>query len=376
MVTQTEEDRLLRYIEQIALDYGCFAHDRRRQRVECCQSSRSLYCPECCQVKIPRQEWPTTIQDGTLKLPFSLDIILGVKERRASSTGIQIKTIANMMIAMTDERRHGVSDDGLLSSRCSFRTAEDVGSDEQSGCRSPSWWQQTHLYDLNRDSIPEYGTNPHGDEVSTFVLFPLKGRSVPLSAVAHKIKRLVVLDCKWSASGSVKGLSLSCHKTSRSRCLSLQRLPFVHLSHPPKHSLFWRWHHLGDGMLSTIEAVYFAALEVDATCESSSNEQRRTNKAEVRTDREQMIDLMWLFALQRSVIQQRHLKTQEPKVQCLKSLVDKESNNTDSIPDPAPRPMPYSPEGKLLQQSIRRRKDGRDARAHLRRSKQETFYST
>jgi hypothetical protein len=35
----------------------------------------------------------------------------------------------------------------------------------------------------------------------------------------------------------------------------------IRIGNPPTNSAYWRWHHAGDGCVSTIEATYFVLLE-------------------------------------------------------------------------------------------------------------------
>jgi len=105
------------------------------------------------------------------------------------------------------------------------------------------------------------------------------GESVPLASVARDIKRLVVLDCKWT-------------KSSCKDRLELRDLPKVHLTNPPEESYFWRWHNKESCMLSTIEAIYYASLEV-------ADHKGDMSKAA----KENLIHLLYLFAEQRISIQ-------------------------------------------------------------------------
>jgi hypothetical protein len=97
--------------------------------------------------------------------------------------------------------------------------------------------------------------------------------------VASDINRLVVLDCKWT-------------KSSCKNRLELRDLPKVHLTNPPEESYFWRWHNKGPGMISTIEAIYYASLEIAERKEGMSKDER-----------ENLIHLLYLFAEQRISIQ-------------------------------------------------------------------------
>jgi hypothetical protein len=279
-----EEARLTTYLDSTAV---LSTRTNTTRRVACCNSSRAFYCPECCKILIPQDEWPRCFfQNGGIALPFTMDIVLGWKQRRTSSSGIQMMAICNMM----KEASLGTKD----------------GDDELQKGSEGLWWNCMNLYDMNQgDKIPSYSGS---DNSTTFVLFPKKD-SVPLSAVADKISKLVVLDVLWTRSGVVQLNS------------SLSSLPSVHLEFPPKQSHFWRWHDKGCGMLSTMEAIYFAAMEVSLA--------RRWAKK----DREQIINIMYLFALQRSAIIQRHSRV--------------------SVAEP----LPFSSEGKAKQRDARIRKD-------------------
>ena len=207
----------------------------KHPRVKCCNSSRSLYCPVCCALLVETDHRPPPIS-----LPCKLDIVLDEKNR-AKSTGIHAKCLID-------------AQEGLAT--CVNECA---------------------LYDIERgDALPDYNVS---DSDGTFILFPVPGESVPLASVAANINQLVVLDCKWTKS--------SCKDRPE-----LQNLPKVHLSEPPEKSYFWRWHSQGPGMISTIEAIYYASLEV-------SEHKRSIPKDE----RENLIHLLYLFAEQRISIQ-------------------------------------------------------------------------
>jgi len=205
-------------------------------RVPCCGSSRSLYCPECFRLLVPESQWPRAIRDGGLDLPFELCVILS--DRRRKATGIQALSILTAV---------GSEDRGERRER--HHKLIDIERGEEVPCLE--------------DKIDE-----------TFLLFPSPGESIPLESVASKVSRLVVLDCTW------KKVSSKFHP-------ELSKLTKVHLteSYSPKESHIWRYHSEGSGMLSTIEAVYFAALEVT------------DSKMDGKID---LIHLLWLFALQRA----------------------------------------------------------------------------
>ena len=212
--------------------------DRRpvinHRRVKCCNSSRSLFCPECCALLVEPDNRPPPIS-----LPCKLDIVLDEKNR-AKSTGIHAKCLMN---------------------------AQQGSEESANSCA---------LFDLVRgDALPNYNESGGG----TYILFPVPGESVPLASVARDINRLVVLDCKWTKS--------SCKDRPE-----LRDLPKVHLTNPPEESYFWRWHNEGAFMVSTIEAIYYASLEV-------ADHKGDMSKAA----KENLIHLLYLFAEQRISIQ-------------------------------------------------------------------------
>jgi hypothetical protein len=195
---------------------------RRSERIKCCGSARALFCFECCRILEPTSaELPSCIRDGSLKLPFDLHILLD--DKRATATGLHAMALLGK--------------------------------------------EQVSLTDIQRDE-PDIFIEKYRDCGQTYVLFPAED-SVPISSVKD-ISTLVVLDCKWTRTAPTKSLATG--------------LPRVHLSNPPTHSHFWRSHTAQQGYLSTIEAIYYAALEVDP---SNSN----------------LIHLLWLFARQRAAIQ-------------------------------------------------------------------------
>lgn len=214
------------------------------RRSQCCGTSRSFYCCECCTICIPEESLPVPILEGKFRLPFDVDVILDEKERRTSSTGIQLMCLFNAL----ESRRELL---GLAKAETS-----------------------STLYDLEHRPFPDYSSEEEG----AYVLFPDKD-SVPISSVSPS--KLVVLDMKWSR---------TCTKDHP----NLKRLRKVHLSCPPTESRFWRWHNEPQGMLSTIEAIFFAAMEVT-----------RDNPMWTQGERDNLIHMFWLFALQRSVIHEK-----------------------------------------------------------------------
>lgn len=209
-------------------------------RIDCCNSSRSLYCPECHKILIPGEDWPADIRDGTLRLPFKIDIYLDTKERKTSATGIQVAAIAS-----------------AVSGR---KKDDNVGS--------------VQIYHFEHDSVPSYNIS---DSENVYVLFPEEG-SVPITSVGD-IDRLIVLDIKWSRQSGKRD----------TRFGSIKR---VHLESPPAHSHYWRWHNSGTGMLCTVEAIYWATMEV-------------TQNKWSAVERSRLIHIMWLFAIQHNKIRQK-----------------------------------------------------------------------
>lgn len=267
---------LIDYLNEISADESC------HRRIFCCGSSRSLYCPECCRVLIPEKDLPKPIHEGKLNLPFDIDIILDPKERKTSSTGVQLAALAN-----------------ALELRREYLAIEKP-------------WTRVVLYDLGQEEIPRY----RDEESGVFVLFP-SDDSVPISSVLPK--KLVVLDIKWSKVGLTKANEMA-------------RLPKVHLGSPPMRSQFWRWHNAGIGMLSTIEAIYYAAMEV-------------TRETWDCAQRDNLKHLLWIFALQRSVIHSRSEAEQ--------------------------RLLPFSEEGKSASRILRSQQNGNPPK---KRIEQNVFY--
>lgn len=238
MVEQEDrERRLLKYLNETRPQQDWL------YRKVCCESSRSLYCCECCKVCIPEEDWPPAVLEGRLRFPFDIDVLLDDKERKSSSTGVQFASIAKAA--------------GLQREKLGLKLPDE---------------KAVNLYDLGKTDIPHYSAQNNG----VYVLFPSKD-SVPISTVSPE--KLVVLDIKWNKQ------TVKFHP-------EISNLPKVHLDNPPAESHFWRWHNSGRGMLSTIEAIYFAVMDV-------------TQDKWSREERDDLIHMMWLFSLQRAVIHQR-----------------------------------------------------------------------
>lgn len=160
-IDHTAEGCLCEYLESISK--RCSDDDAQKwveavtQRTECpgCNSQRkSLYCERCLRLVVPRQYWP--VQKPPAALPFALDIV--VDDRITSATGVHYKV--------------------LWDALCPPEQADR--------CR---------LFDWDRGS----GTKLPDFEVDgTYLLFPSED-SVSISSIEpkSKIRRVVVLDCKW-----------------------------------------------------------------------------------------------------------------------------------------------------------------------------------
>lgn len=295
-------------------------------RVVCCNSSRSLYCEECCRLLVPDHSLPIPIscsrrrkiiEEGTkkkldehsdgsrpLRLPFNLDIILD--DRRGSATGLH--AVALLEGSQDNSRTEDANADNNPNSNSSSDSSFDLGA--------------VKVFDLgNGDKIPSY--RQEDDSSTTFLLFPSPD-SVPLESVASKVKTLVVLDCKWTKSGiSRKNEELSTLKK-------------VHLSSPPQETYYWRWHNAGDGMISTIEAIFYAAFEVSQLkyqkllLESQQKISQMEQAENFLIDQKNLIHLLWLFGHQRAA-----------------TLKSAQKEGT---------PAPCSDEGKKMQRETRKQK--------------------
>jgi len=255
-----------KYLDSFIADSTIF------DRVFCCDTSHSLYCSKCCNLLVPEDSLPPCLKQ--LDLPFNLDIILD--DRRASATGLHA-------VALLNNTNNSTIDQSSTS---------------------------VQLIDVaNNDEIPRYS-----QQNDTYLLFPSPRESIPLEAVSSKVKTLVVLDCKWTKSSI-------CRKNN-----DLSRLQKVHLSYPPKQSFYWRWHNEGPGMISTIEAIYYAAYEV---LQKRNSIQSTTNDQLADTNN-LLLHLLWLFGHQRAAI--------------LRSAQDKG------------KPPPFTKEGKEAQREMRRQK--------------------
>jgi hypothetical protein len=313
-------------------------------RVACCKPSQSLYCKDCCRLLVPDEALPLPIlhrkqilmdnestrnaNDGLqrgenqtkkryterpLRLPFNLHVILD--DRRGSSTGIHAIALLGNHLCNNIEQELEMHEDKESNGKacrnsCTLGTAtltdvEKLDPTEQSEVLENA----LEMYD---ESI--------SDDSSTYFLFPCPGESVPLEEVSDKVKTLIVLDCKWTKSGVWR------------RSDRLRRIPKVHLSNPPKVSHFWRWHNAGPGMMSTIEAIYYASLEVYRSRYSQLQIcfSPQSQMDECLADEDNLIHLLWLFGQQR-------LATME-KARC------------------EGKAAPCCEDGKEFQRSLRRRK--------------------
>merc|ERR1712238_154663 len=162
-------------------------------------------------------------------------------------TGIQIMSICQMISDSDNDNDNGNGHD------------KNVDVSEINDHNENKWWENVNLYDLNReDVLPQY--TAHYDRETTFVLFPQEGKSVAIHTVAKQIKKLIILDIKWTRSANILLFNNNNnHKTSRNNIdekgkdkhsnsnnnnndkqsyndnplSSLEGLQFVHLEFPP-----------------------------------------------------------------------------------------------------------------------------------------------
>lgn len=219
-------------------DNNWLKEQSRRCTCPSCGASRSMYCYDCCEILMPmgtEDDERRTFDLEEVRLPCAVDIILD--DRRASATGVHAFSVLQKTSAQPDYYR---------------------------------------LLDQTRgDGIPDYTT-----EDGVYFLFP-SDTSVGLASVGPSVRRLVVLDCKWT-------------KSYLREDPRLAKLPKVHLDNPPRESFYWRWHNSGSGMLCTIEAIYFAAWQLA--------EQQKWTLAQRRT----LVHLLWIFRVQRAVIRRQY----------------------------------------------------------------------
>ena len=303
-IKQDAEQNLLNYLSKFS------SEPRPRRSCRKCKKTKMFYCEQCLEIVLPPDERPAGIQD--LRLPFDLDVILDAKERRSSSTGIHLAAIWNSFAPSTfsveslKQELPFSSDNGGEQSRAVGEGPSDVRREKETKSTEAS--ASVRLFHLGRDRWPNYEETTESD--GTYVLFPSDG-SVAITSVATSIRRLVVLDCKWT-------------KTAMCYNEAIKDIRRVHLVNPPLQSYYWRWHsnQFGTGMLSTIEAVYFAAWEV-ATAVHLDWPRKQT---------ENLVHLLWLFAMQRAIIAQRSIEED--------------------------RLLPFSDEGKSYQRSLRKKQIG------------------
>jgi hypothetical protein len=258
--------------EQVFVEYlekcSKATKDWKRGRCKTCNASCTIYCPNCCSISIPKEDWPDVVRKGKFHLPFAVDFILD--DRRASSTGIQAASVLQAGTA-----------------------------------RSPP---PCRIFERSKDS--NFHLSDLIKEEGVFLLFP-GTQSVPLSSVleSSSIKRLVVLDCKWTRSSVRLHPKIAC-------------LPKVHLDNAPKRSFYWRWHSAGEGNLCTVEALFFASWQAS---------EQLGWPLEKRKD---LSNIAWLFGIQREIIRREYEKDQGRLL---------------------PKHLPFSEDGKLHRRILRKR---------------------
>jgi hypothetical protein len=281
-------------------------------RVACCKPSQSLYCKECCRLVVPDDVLPAPIRlrkhyflcggdgvnaitnlrescpdhqgsnDRPLRLPFDLHVILD--DRRGSSTGIHAVALLGSSFCDSFAARHELSEDKEI-----HPLYNELGSVKLTDVEKLDPIDQSEILENALEAYDESLVDENN--ASTYFLFPCRGESVPLQEVSGKVKTLIVLDCKWTKSGVWR------------RSNRLRNIPKVHLSNPPIISHFWRWHNAGEGMMSTIEAIYYAGLEVYQSkrekllVDSDVAQSQQLEKSSI--DENNLVLLLWLFGRQR-----------------------------------------------------------------------------
>jgi len=308
-----------------------FEMKRSFDRVTCCKSSQSLYCKECLRLLVKDHSLPIPVsrrkrmicnnsgldepysEGRPLKLPFNLQIVLD--DRRGSATGLHAVTLLNEKEGMS-EKCDG--NNNLEYQKSSQKDSIDQNANTTSS-NDASNLGSVELIDLgNGDKIPTYEVG----DATTFLLFPSPGESIPLQSVAAKVQTLVVLDCKWTKNKKFFRINEE-----------LSTLQKVHLSSPPQQSYYWRWHNAGPGMMSTIEAIYYASIEVSLEKQHQLmglNEASHVDSNEYLIDQNNLIHLLWLFGHQRAA-----------------TLKAAQNEGT---------PAPFSDEGKEHQRLLRKQK--------------------
>ncbi len=201
-----------------------------------------------------------------LRLPFNLHIVLD--DRKGSATGLHAVALLNNSNEKPES--HGDS-----------RSVKLI--DVANGDDVPNYYEDEH-------SLPEEDDNsfdPIEQPETAFLLFPSPGESVAIESVAHQMETLVVLDCKWTKSSL-------CRKNA-----NLLKLKKVHLSNTYT-THYWRWHNAGDGCVSTIEAIYYAAMEVSEQKYRQARDQSIVTLESHIADQCNLMHLLWLFAHQRA----------------------------------------------------------------------------
>ena len=141
------------------------------RRIECCNTSRSIYCSECYNILLPQQE---ELDDdlSKLELPFHIDIILGIKENRKDASGIHMMVLAK---AIKDQLKK------KNSKTTNHHEEEGDNNNNEDNSDPPTTISErpcdVRLYELQDNNLPSY-ENTDEDE-KTYVLFPDPTSSVP-----------------------------------------------------------------------------------------------------------------------------------------------------------------------------------------------------
>ena len=358
----TSSTRILEdYLERIAQSVS----EKEWPRVPCpsCENhpSRHVYCFDCCQLLIPSSDIPTSIQKNSLQLPFALDILL--QDRRASSTGVQMATLLkhhddhdtegnddddDAMVRLIDLEQHQPLPNYDTSSLQEFPVVLFPCPDSM-----PLSSIQQSLNEVSNTPVSSSSTTPapnssHDDPA------PSEQQSTTQTTMPRRLL-LIVLDCKWN---------------SYRRILErLDHLPKVHLDNSnnaptaqnasprPRETYYWRWHNAGSGCLSSAEAVFWAAWDWsqrNKAHKNSSEQRTASNSSDYQKEDNSppLLDLLWLFAVQRALIARRF------------------QSGKESVPRKIPH-LPFSEQGKEEARALRRKQGEEFKRQQNEKRKQQ-----
>ena len=351
------------YLERIAQSVS----EKEWPRVPCpsCENhpSRHVYCFDCCQLLIPSSDIPPSIQNNLLQLPFALDILL--QDRRASSTGVQMATLLKHHADADHNTKNIDDDDDAMVRLIDLEQHHPIPNYDKSSLHEfpvvlfpcpdsmPLSSIQQSLNEVSNTPVSSSSTTPanssHDDPA------PSEQQSTTQTTMPRRL-RLIVLDCKWN---------------SYRRILErLNHLPKVHLednsnnaptaqnaSPRPRETYYWRWHNAGPGCLSSAEAVFWAAWDWNQRnkAHKNSREQRTSNSSDYQKEDSSsppLLDLLWLFAVQRALITKRF------------------QSGKESVPRKIPH-LPFSQQAKEEARALRRKQGEEFKRQQNEKRKQQ-----